>query len=309
MRASETGAGARRAARPARRRDSVGAGGTAAGLRRAIRRSRSGCSSTRRTTEFRHLSIATGIETIRELGEAGGFEVDATEDPALFNPREPEALRRRPLPQHHRHRARDRRQGRAAEVRPRRRRVRRHPLRRRHRAQVALLRPSRRRLLPQPSARAVRDDRQRGSVEPGDRAPAPSASPSSTSSIRSRRTRAPTSRCCSRSTSRPTSPTRTPPTSRAGRRRPATWAITRCRGVTTTSAAGSSTPRSATRRYLYDQPWYREHILQGILLAAGRVEGKLHGRARRRGRGPGRREAGDVRRASDRSAAGALPRA
>ena len=29
--------------------------------------------------------------------------------------------------------------------------------------------------------------------------------------------------------------------------------------------------------YLYDLPWYREHILQGILLAAGRVEGTCTG--------------------------------
>lgn len=37
-----------------------------------------------RTAGFRHSSIPDGIEAIRELGEANGFEVDATEDPEQF---------------------------------------------------------------------------------------------------------------------------------------------------------------------------------------------------------------------------------
>lgn len=36
------------------------------------------------TAEFRHDSIPAGIATIEELGEANGFEVEATEDPAAF---------------------------------------------------------------------------------------------------------------------------------------------------------------------------------------------------------------------------------
>lgn len=37
-----------------------------------------------RTTGFRHASIPDGIRAIRELGEQHGFDVDATEDPAWF---------------------------------------------------------------------------------------------------------------------------------------------------------------------------------------------------------------------------------
>lgn len=37
-----------------------------------------------RTTGFRHLSIAKGIATVRELGERHGFRVDATENAARF---------------------------------------------------------------------------------------------------------------------------------------------------------------------------------------------------------------------------------
>lgn len=37
-----------------------------------------------RTAGFRHLSIPDGIRTIRELGDAHGFAVEATEDPAVF---------------------------------------------------------------------------------------------------------------------------------------------------------------------------------------------------------------------------------
>lgn len=39
-----------------------------------------------RTTGFRHASIPTGIEAVRALGVARGFEVEATEDPAAFAP-------------------------------------------------------------------------------------------------------------------------------------------------------------------------------------------------------------------------------
>ena len=38
-----------------------------------------------RTTGFRHQSIPDGIAAVRELGEAHGFEVSATEDPAAFD--------------------------------------------------------------------------------------------------------------------------------------------------------------------------------------------------------------------------------
>ena len=37
-----------------------------------------------KTTGFRHDSIGEGIQTIRELGEANGFQVDATEDATVF---------------------------------------------------------------------------------------------------------------------------------------------------------------------------------------------------------------------------------
>jgi len=37
-----------------------------------------------RTAGFRHDAIATGIQTVRELGAANGFSVTATEDPAAF---------------------------------------------------------------------------------------------------------------------------------------------------------------------------------------------------------------------------------
>lgn len=37
-----------------------------------------------RTAGFRHASIPDGVAAIRELGEANGFEVEATEDPARF---------------------------------------------------------------------------------------------------------------------------------------------------------------------------------------------------------------------------------
>lgn len=37
-----------------------------------------------RTASFRHASIPTAIQTIRDLGAANGFGVDATEDPAAF---------------------------------------------------------------------------------------------------------------------------------------------------------------------------------------------------------------------------------
>lgn len=36
------------------------------------------------TAGFRHLSIPDGIAAVRELGEANGFEVETSEDPALF---------------------------------------------------------------------------------------------------------------------------------------------------------------------------------------------------------------------------------
>lgn len=39
-----------------------------------------------RTAGFRHASIEPGIAAIRELGAANGFTVDATEDPAAFTP-------------------------------------------------------------------------------------------------------------------------------------------------------------------------------------------------------------------------------
>lgn len=39
-----------------------------------------------RTLGFRHDSIPAGIEAIRRLGAANGFEVDATEDPTAFTP-------------------------------------------------------------------------------------------------------------------------------------------------------------------------------------------------------------------------------
>lgn len=39
-----------------------------------------------RTTGFRHASIAPGLAAIRELGQRGGFVVDATEDPGRFTP-------------------------------------------------------------------------------------------------------------------------------------------------------------------------------------------------------------------------------
>jgi uncharacterized protein len=37
-----------------------------------------------RTTDFRHLSIPDGIAAVEELGEEHGFEVEATEDPDVF---------------------------------------------------------------------------------------------------------------------------------------------------------------------------------------------------------------------------------
>lgn len=37
-----------------------------------------------RTNGYRHASIPAGVEAVRELGAAGGFTVDATEDPAAF---------------------------------------------------------------------------------------------------------------------------------------------------------------------------------------------------------------------------------
>lgn len=37
-----------------------------------------------RTTGFRHASIAAGIDAVRALGSARGFEVEATEDPTTF---------------------------------------------------------------------------------------------------------------------------------------------------------------------------------------------------------------------------------
>jgi type 1 glutamine amidotransferase len=37
-----------------------------------------------RTVAFRHASIEPGIAAVRELGTANGFDVDATEDPAVF---------------------------------------------------------------------------------------------------------------------------------------------------------------------------------------------------------------------------------
>lgn len=39
-----------------------------------------------RTTGFRHTSIPNGIEAVRALGLARGFEVESTEDPATFAP-------------------------------------------------------------------------------------------------------------------------------------------------------------------------------------------------------------------------------
>ena len=39
-----------------------------------------------RTTGFRHMSITKGVETVRELGDANGFAVEWTEDPTAFNP-------------------------------------------------------------------------------------------------------------------------------------------------------------------------------------------------------------------------------
>ena len=38
-----------------------------------------------KTTGFRHDSIDEGIAAIRQLGEANDFQVDATEDPSVFN--------------------------------------------------------------------------------------------------------------------------------------------------------------------------------------------------------------------------------
>lgn len=40
-----------------------------------------------RTAGFRHASIETAVQTIRELGLEGGFAVDATEDPTAFSRR------------------------------------------------------------------------------------------------------------------------------------------------------------------------------------------------------------------------------
>jgi type 1 glutamine amidotransferase len=40
-----------------------------------------------KTAGFRHDSIPAGIEAIRELGQAGGFSVSATEDSAAFRPK------------------------------------------------------------------------------------------------------------------------------------------------------------------------------------------------------------------------------
>src|SRR5947207_7497796 len=37
-----------------------------------------------RTAAFRHASIAAGVATLRDLGAANGFGVDATEDAAAF---------------------------------------------------------------------------------------------------------------------------------------------------------------------------------------------------------------------------------
>ena len=39
-----------------------------------------------RTAGYRHASIEPGIEAIREIGQADGFEVVATEDPSVFGP-------------------------------------------------------------------------------------------------------------------------------------------------------------------------------------------------------------------------------
>lgn len=39
-----------------------------------------------RTAGFRHASIETGVETVRQLGAEHGFAVDPTEDPAAFTP-------------------------------------------------------------------------------------------------------------------------------------------------------------------------------------------------------------------------------
>lgn len=39
-----------------------------------------------RTAGFRHASIETGVDTVRQLGLMHGFEVDHTEDPAAFTP-------------------------------------------------------------------------------------------------------------------------------------------------------------------------------------------------------------------------------
>ena len=225
-----------------------------------------------RTAGFRHLSIATGIETVTELGAAAGFEVDATEDPAQFTPKNLKGydvvlfLNTTGTVLDTAGKAS------AAAVRPRRRRLRRHPLRRRHRARLALLRPPRRRLLPRPSARADRDDRQRGPDEPSDRA-------SARGLPRLRRVlfvrREPAARRPGAALDRRVDLPRRPEHLEPARRdaddglhgRPPDVVVPR--QPRRQGLLHRARPRGLPLRLA----WYREHILQGILLAAGRVEG------------------------------------
>lgn len=74
----------------ASRRAVLGGGATAGAL--SLLGGRAGAAAPRgfsvlvfsRTTGFRHASIETGVETIRQLGAEHGFTVHATEDPAIF---------------------------------------------------------------------------------------------------------------------------------------------------------------------------------------------------------------------------------
>ena len=89
------------------------------------------------TAGFRHTRSTRASRRSRRSARRTTSTVDATEDSAAFNDRQPRPVRRRRLPLHHRRRPHRRAAGRVRGLHAGRRRLRRHPRRGRHRVHVA----------------------------------------------------------------------------------------------------------------------------------------------------------------------------
>ena len=197
--------------------------------------------------------IPDALAAVAALGQAHGFDVDNTEDPAVFNDATLPAYSAVVFLLTTGDVLDDTAASRVRALHRGRRRVRRRPLGGRHRVRLAVVRRPGRRLLRRPPGTGPAAVAWRTATHPHGRTCRDWLRTDEWYNFRSN-PRARRCTCWRASTSRPT---------RAGR-----WATTRSPGATPTTAAAPGTRRWATPSESYGEPEFLAHLLGGIEYAA-----------------------------------------